>query len=83
MRHNQPIGSLLGTAKSDTHSRVWHSVRNALRRRMWKDFRKNMVIKLWLLILVLESVLLKITDSSVTYCINFFYCFISLAVTVL
>ncbi len=50
------------------------AVENANRRRKRKDFRKNMVITLWLLVLVLEIVLLKIFDSSVTcfvrFCVN-------------
>ncbi len=52
------------------------AVENANRRRKWKDFRKNMAIILWFLILVLEIVLLKIVDSSVTcfvrFCVNKF-----------
>ncbi len=52
------------------------AVENANRRRKWKDFRKNMVITLWLLILVAEIVLLKIVDTSVTcfvrFCVNKF-----------
>ncbi len=44
---------------------------NVNRRRKWKDFRTNMVIILWLLILQLEIVVLKIFNSSVTCFVRF------------
>ncbi len=47
------------------------AIENANRRRKWKDFRTNMIITLWLLILVLEVLFLKIVDFSVTCVVRF------------